>query len=156
MSNKLSSNTIIKLTIEDVPRLYYIETQAHRHPMSQNNLLTCFGSLYHNLGLIINGVLVGFAIIHQVVDEVTLIDICISPNVQSSGLGKLLMHEVVETANNRNARFIQLEVRASNNSAIRLYQKMGFSELGQRENYYPTAEGRENAILMTLHINSQK
>ncbi|MEQ8952971.1 MAG: ribosomal-protein-alanine N-acetyltransferase, partial [Gammaproteobacteria bacterium] len=42
-----------------------------------------------------------------------------------------------------------LEVRPSNNSAIALYKSMGFVQIGQRKNYYPGVNGREDAILMS-------
>jgi ribosomal-protein-alanine N-acetyltransferase len=45
-----------------------------------------------------------------------------------------------------------LEVRASNASAIALYEKRGFAEVGLRRNYYPTAKGSEDAILMALDL----
>jgi ribosomal-protein-alanine N-acetyltransferase len=41
-----------------------------------------------------------------------------------------------------------LEVRASNEAAISLYRKMGFSDIGLRRDYYPAEDGREDAILM--------
>ena len=41
-----------------------------------------------------------------------------------------------------------LEVRASNFTAIKLYEKNGFNELGIRDNYYKTLHGREDGLLM--------
>ena len=46
------------------------------------------------------------------------------------------------------AQFFFLEVRASNQAAIRLYEQQGFNEMGRRRNYYPAVNGREDAILM--------
>ena len=48
---------------------------------------------------------------------------------------------------------VYLEVRESNFSAIRLYNKAGFTEVGQRRGYYPTEFGREDALLMCLTIS---
>ncbi len=45
-----------------------------------------------------------------------------------------------------------LEVRASNAAAIALYESLGFNEATIRRNYYPTAEGREDAIIMALPL----
>jgi ribosomal-protein-alanine N-acetyltransferase len=48
-------------------------------------------------------------------------------------------------------QLILLEVRVSNEAAIRLYQRYGFSEIGRRKHYYPVAPGvREDAIVMQL------
>lgn len=41
-----------------------------------------------------------------------------------------------------------LEVRASNAAAIALYESLGFNEATIRRNYYPTTDGREDAIIM--------
>ncbi|NBS11482.1 MAG: ribosomal-protein-alanine N-acetyltransferase, partial [Gammaproteobacteria bacterium] len=45
-----------------------------------------------------------------------------------------------------------LEVRASNGAAQRLYDRAGFNELGRRRNYYPTASGREDAMVYGLQL----
>ncbi|ADZ92857.1 GNAT family N-acetyltransferase [Marinomonas mediterranea] len=47
---------------------------------------------------------------------------------------------------------LQLEVRESNNGAIRLYKKMGFEEVGRRKNYYTNDSGKEAACLMSLFL----
>ena len=49
--------------------------------------------------------------------------------------------------------FITLEVRASNVAALALYESLGFNEATIRRNYYPTADGREDAIVMALPIS---
>ena len=43
-------------------------------------------------------------------------------------------------------------MRESNQRAIQLYQVAGFNEIGLRKNYYPTANGKENAVIMALMI----
>ena len=45
-------------------------------------------------------------------------------------------------------RTLWLEVRASNAAAIALYESLGFNEATIRRNYYPTADGHEDAIIM--------
>jgi len=45
-----------------------------------------------------------------------------------------------------------LEVRKSNAPAIGLYQSLGFNEVSVRRDYYPAAEGREDAIIMALPL----
>jgi ribosomal-protein-alanine N-acetyltransferase len=47
---------------------------------------------------------------------------------------------------------IFLEVRASNVVAQQLYQTIGFTAFGSRKNYYPTADGKEDAQLFTLDM----
>ena len=45
-----------------------------------------------------------------------------------------------------------LEVRASNQSAYRLYERFGFNEVGRRRDYYPAVGGREDALVMACTL----
>ena len=47
---------------------------------------------------------------------------------------------------------IFLEVRESNKIAINVYEQFGFIEIDRRKNYYKTATGNENAIVMQITI----
>ncbi|MBM7070521.1 ribosomal protein S18-alanine N-acetyltransferase [Shewanella sp. 202IG2-18] len=152
MKTEKNALRFVELSKDDSQLISTIEKLAHSHPMSEANIQSCFGHLYHNLGLKLNEQLVAFAIVHQVVDEATLMDICVSPYAQGQGLGKILMAELIQTAKKREASFLQLEVRASNQSAIQLYIKSGFTETGKRKEYYPSKRGREDAILMELKL----
>ena len=67
------------------------------------------------------------------------------------GARELLEH-LIETLETRGVLTLWLEVRASNHAAIALYESLGFNEATIRRNYYPTAEGREDAIVMALPI----
>jgi ribosomal-protein-alanine N-acetyltransferase len=59
---------------------------------------------------------------------------------------------VLVISQQQKASTIFLEVRASNQRAIQLYQMAGFNEIGLRKNYYPTAQGKEHAVIMALMI----
>jgi ribosomal protein S18 acetylase RimI-like enzyme len=66
------------------------------------------------------------------------------------------MQEVLPTAVEMGGRRLLLEVRNSNNAAIALYRKFGFSDDGVRREYYPAADGREDALLMSMQLVSEK
>ncbi|MFB2651511.1 ribosomal protein S18-alanine N-acetyltransferase [Shewanella seohaensis] len=145
---------IVLLTPTDVSQMTRIEASAHSHPMSENNLADCFGHLYRVIGLMKNdGELLGFAIVQQIVDEATLLDICLSPEQQGRGYGHLLLMAVIDGAKAAKAVVLMLEVRESNLAARVLYQKLGFVETGRRKGYYPLADGKEDAILMDLALS---
>ena len=59
----------------------------------------------------------------------------------------MLVH-LVSLARRHNAEIIFLEVRQSNAAARRLYDKAGFNELGNRKDYYPAEDGREDALIL--------
>ncbi|MCT8985497.1 ribosomal protein S18-alanine N-acetyltransferase [Shewanella phaeophyticola] len=108
----------------------------------------CFG-LYIVLSALSSRVqLLGFAIVQQIIDEATLLDICVAPAYQGLGFGLLLIRHLLSEAKQAQAVVMMLEVRESNTSAKGLYEKVGFSESGRRKNYYQTNNGNEDAILM--------
>jgi len=76
----------------------------------------------------------------------------VEPTQQKQGIGKVLLDDVLVNSQQKKASTIFLEVRESNQRAIQLYQVAGFNEIGLRKNYYPTANGKENAVIMALMI----
>jgi [ribosomal protein S18]-alanine N-acetyltransferase len=144
---------IILLTPEYVPQMASIENLAHSHPWSEASLAGCFGNLYLVYGLLQENRLAGFAIVQQILDEVTLLDICVTPDVQGQGLGKRILTHVIAQAKAQSAAVIMLEVRDSNLAARKLYQAMGFVETGRRSGYYQQEGGREDALLMDLILS---
>nr|WP_244325810.1 ribosomal protein S18-alanine N-acetyltransferase [Shewanella aestuarii] len=132
--------------------MFRIESLVHSHPMSLANLEDCFGHLYRVQGIYAADELLGFSIVQQIIDEVTLLDICVAPTAQGRGLGKQLLTELIAQAKVADAVVVMLEVRQSNCAAMGLYQQAGFVESGRRKGYYPLDDGREDAILMDLSL----
>lgn len=149
-----STLTISLLSSDSAAAMFNIETTAHSYPDSLRSLEGCFGRLYRVYGAFDAAELIGFAIVQQIVDEVTLFDICIAPNQQGKGLGNQLLNYIVDDAAAEKAVVVMLEVRDSNLPAIGLYHKLGFVEAGRRTGYYPSESGREDAILMDLTLTS--
>ena len=56
-------------------------------------------------------------------------------------------------AGNAGAGEAFLEARPSNTSAIRLYQSLGFTQIGMRRGYYQATDGREDAIVLKRRID---
>ncbi|PMG27637.1 ribosomal-protein-alanine N-acetyltransferase [Shewanella sp. 10N.286.52.C2] len=147
-----TSLTISLLSPENTAAMFEIEFAAHSHPWSLASLEDCFGRLYRVYGVFDKDELIGFAIVQQIVDELTLLDICIAPNQQGKGLGKQLLNHVIYDAKVKQAVVVMLEVRQSNLAAIGLYNTLGFVEAGRRTGYYPSVTGREDAILMDYRL----
>ena len=90
--------------------------------------------------------IVGFAGIMVVADEAELLNIAVLPDEQGKGVGKRLLGCMLENAGKRNAYRMLLEVRKSNETARSLYEKNGFTVLGERKGYY--SNPTEDAIIM--------
>jgi ribosomal-protein-alanine N-acetyltransferase len=91
--------------------------------------------------------ILGFASIWVMADEAHLTNIAVRKQLQRQGIGELLLISIMDLAAELKAEFITLEVRVSNISAQRLYQKFGFNQVGTRPGYY--TDNREDALLMT-------
>ncbi|WP_235577074.1 ribosomal protein S18-alanine N-acetyltransferase [Pseudoalteromonas sp. R3] len=129
-------------------QLMDIEQACHSHPWSVKTMQSCLSGRYFNAALYLDERLVGFYVGERAGPDFTLMDICIAPAFQGQGLAWQLLAHFMTRCEQDNAENIFLEVRVSNNAAIGLYQKAGFTEMGVRKNYYPSAQGKEDAVLM--------
>ncbi|RNE64065.1 ribosomal protein S18-alanine N-acetyltransferase [Cryobacterium tepidiphilum] len=76
--------------------------------------------------------------------------IAVAEEARGHGLGRTLMQSLISEARKRGARTVFLEVRADNPGAQRLYQRLGFDEIGVRRGYYQP-DGVD-AVVMRLTI----
>lgn len=90
--------------------------------------------------------LMGYLISTHIAGESELLRIGVAPEYRGLGNGSLLMRSFVQECEEGDCPEAFLEVRASNASAIRLYEKFGFTVVGKRKNYYYDPE--EDACLM--------
>lgn len=100
------------------------------------------------LGLEDNGTLTGLAVAMPLPDEAELLLIAVDPARQGYGLGRKLLAALRTELAASNRKKLFLEVRASNRRALDFYTAAGLTEIGRRKNYYPTADGREDALLL--------
>ncbi len=139
-------------TLADTSNLCQIEAQTTAYPWTQTLYESCFSDRYFNFVLTLDGIIKGFYIAEFIADAASLFNIVVAVDAQGNGLGKMLLQHFIQQAELRNAFECWLEVRVSNTHAIGLYQSHGFNETGKRRNYYPTANGHEDAILMGLPL----
>ncbi len=159
MNNPLHFTQILST---DLNNLMPIENACHSHPWNEKTFATCIGGRYfgEKLGEKLSETLnesqkvVGFYVGEFVIDEATLMDICVEPSEQGKGFGKKLLNQFIQQAKAKGALKIWLEVRAKNINAQMLYMNAGFIEKSRRTGYYPSAKGfgYEDAIVMSLHI----
>jgi len=138
------------LTPDDLAQAFAIERRSHAFPWSEKTFASNQGERFINLRLDADGKMVAFAITQVVLDEASLFNIAVDPDFQRRGYGRQLLQHLINELIKRNVLTLWLEVRASNLPAIALYEQLGFNQVSRRPNYYPTASGREDAILMAL------
>lgn len=79
---------------------------------------------------------VGYVGAFVVVDEVSITNIAVNPECRKQGIAQKLIAELSNKAKEIGGEKIFLEVRVSNVSAIKLYEKSGFVTVGKRKNFY--------------------
>jgi ribosomal-protein-alanine N-acetyltransferase len=89
----------------------------------------------------------GFCIVRRMADEAELYQIAVRPDMRRHGIADRLMAAAESYCRAHHVRSIYLEVRRSNEPAIRLYKKHGFKNEGRRKNYYSSPV--EDAVIMS-------
>ena len=112
--------------------------------------MDCLQSHYSCWIAELDKVMVGHAVLTVAAGESHILNVCVNPEIQGAGLGRLLVVHLLEVAKSHKANTVFLEVRPSNKVAYKLYLSLGFNEVGHRRNYYPTESGREDALIMAL------
>jgi len=81
-----------------------------------------------------------------VMDETDMMNVAVHPDFRRKGIAEALVNTLVDNLKTMGSRCLTLEVRVSNAPAIALYEKLGFSEIGRRKNYYRNP--REDALIL--------
>ena len=148
MSDAVSFRPMIEADLDAVLKVEYA---AFSHPWTRGIFLD--GLKNYEIWLMFEGdQQVGHGVINVIIDEAHLLNITVKPESQGRGLGLRLLEQLMSRAYQLNARECFLEVRASNQSAYRLYERFGFNEVGRRRDYYPAVGGREDALVMACTL----
>jgi len=119
------------------------------HPWTKRIFVDCLRSGYECWVLADGNMLVGHGVMSVAIGECHLLTLCVKPGFQRYGYGRRMLRFLLERAQRQEADVCFLEVRHSNEPAKSLYRSMGFLPVGERKNYYPSAHGREDAIIMS-------
>lgn len=132
---------------EDVPQAAKLEAEIFSDPWSTQGFLDSL-KLSHTIFLVAceTGKVVGYTGMYLSVDEGEIVNVAVAPEARRKGIGDALMREALARAAGRGIRKLALEVRYSNEAAIRLYEKHGFVRCGIRRGFYELP--REDAYIM--------
>jgi ribosomal-protein-alanine N-acetyltransferase len=156
--------TLREIQSADIPAILVIEEELFSDPWSAEVFLeeieskNLFTKLVqgkerfckHNYLLEYKGEVVGFFLAWAIHDEYSIMNIGVTKRQQRKGFGTYLLTKLIEMAIDFECLTIYLEVRAGNKSAINLYQKFYFQEIGRRKNYYSSPV--EDALVMRLDL----
>lgn len=143
---KIRIRTMQKSDVDDVLK---IETEAYgEHHWSKDSFN---GELSNDLAYYYSafnedGELIGYAGSWQILDEAHITTIAVRPDLKRKKIGEALLNRILEECYKNEIKYITLEVRVSNDAAIKLYEKYGFKSLGTRKGYYQN--NNEDALIM--------
>ena len=133
----------------DVDLVVSNETIAYKYPWTKQNFIDCLQSGYQCWVLADKQKIIAHGVISIAIWDAHLLTICVHPQFQRLGFGRRMLILLLDRAAKLNSSECFLEVRISNETAISLYKSIGFDAIGSRKGYYPAAQGREDAIIMS-------
>ena len=141
--------TLRKLELHDLDAIERIERDSYPTPWSRSMFA---GELAKPSSLSLgafdeeSGALVGYLVISRYVDAWHVMNLAVTPPWRRRGIARTLLDRLFEVTSNDERRGYTLEVRVSNEGAIKLYETMGFVARGVRRGYY--TDNREDALIM--------
>ena len=88
----------------------------------------------------------GYVGSQTVMDESDMMNVAVHPDCRRQGIAEELVNALTDALREKESRCLTLEVRASNEPAKKLYEKLGFVSVGLRKNYYRNP--REDALIL--------
>ena len=151
MSNdELEFNIIDRSALDEV---LAIENAVHVSPWSEAMFHDCFDNCdYRITGLFKDKTIIGYAVLRINPPEAELHNVAICNDLHHRGFGKAFIKQIIEQCVSLNLKQLFLEVRQTNIAAIKIYQTVGFSQVGIRKNYYKTATKTESALVFALDL----
>jgi ribosomal-protein-alanine N-acetyltransferase len=140
---------IRRLALADLSAIERIEREAYPTPWSRSMFA---GELAKPSSISLGafdpaaGHLVGYLITSRYVDAWHIMNLAVAAGARRQGIASDLLDELFHLTDDDPRRGYTLEVRVSNGSAIKLYERMGFERTGLRRAYY--TDNREDAIVM--------
>lgn len=139
---------LIRSMVEaDLDEVCKIEQETFSNPWSKSSFLETISN-QNNLYLValVDGFIAGYCGYCGIVDEGYIYNVAVGQRFRRQGIGFYMLEELIKQANSRGITSLTLEVRKSNQPAIHLYKKLGFTQVGIRKDFY--TKPQEDAIIM--------
>ena len=150
-----SAVLVSKMTAEDIKEIALIEKECFSSPWSERSL----EEELHNenaffLKAVCKNKVTGYIGVHSTAGECYIDNIAVKKIERKKGTGSKLLDRAIRDAILRRDEFISLEVRKSNEEAVRLYSRFGFEKAGERKNFY--SDPPEDGDIMTLKLKVEE
>lgn len=137
---------------EDLPDVIAIESAAYEFAWSEGIFQDCLRVGYCCWVLEVDDEIQAYGVMSIGAGESHVLNVCVKPESQRCGHGRMVLKHLIELAHRHNIEHVLLEVRPSNVQALKLYHEAGFNEVGTRRAYYPSHNGKEDALIMALSL----
>lgn len=138
---------IVKMEPHHIEDILKVEQECFSDPWSEKMFSEeISGKFAHYYVAEVHGHAVGYMGMWALSGEGHITNVAVSSAHRRKGYAKALISHFVEIAEKENLEFMTLEVRASNEPAIALYESFGFVQVGVRKKYY---DNKEDALLLT-------
>lgn len=132
----------------DLAAVESIANQAEQNSWSYSVFEDCMKAGYVAWVLEQDGLVIGFLVVLIHDDECQLMNIAVDQQHWRKGYAKKLMTHLFDYLKTSTVSHVLLEVRVSNQAAIALYVSYHFKKIGLRRNYYPSLNGKEDALVL--------
>lgn len=139
--------TVRPMREDDLDKVVAIEQEIFSQPWSKQGFLD--GLRNENTLYLVaeeKNEILGYLGLWQSLEEADITNIAVKENARRQGVGGHLLKEAQRLAAARGITALTLEVRVSNEAAVRLYEKHGFRSVGVRPGFYD--KPREDALIM--------
>ncbi len=134
-----------------LPQIEALEQVCFSSPWTLEQLKTQLKDGRHEfIAAVSEETVLGYVGMMYVLDEGYISNVAVAPQFRRCGIADALIDKLTRIAESLELSFVTLEVRESNESAIKLYSKHGFEPVGRRKKYYDFP--KEDAILMTKYL----
>lgn len=146
-----STVTIREMTEDDIDSIAELEKECFSEPWSETSLRDELTNETARFYVLRDGKnLLGYIGANNICNEVYITNVAVNSDCRGKGYGKILVNHLIKQSEAERAFFITLEVRKSNENAIKLYEKCGFKLIGERKNFY--SKPTEDALIYTYYI----
>ncbi len=140
----------------DLPAVLANERMGYSCPWSEQNLKSSLAGNDRAWVGIQNELVVAHGVTSLILDEGHVLNLCVGHRWQGTGIGGCMLQHMLEDLSVHGALRVFLEVRQSNRPALALYARMGFVQIGTRRGYYPGDPVREDALVMSRTLVSDR